>query len=639
MNIYKAKSSVAILAGGMGTRLKERSGGVPKPMVKLLGKPVLQYQIELCRKYGFCNILLLVHHQNEIISEYFGDGDKFGVSINYLTEKEPRGTYGALYDALPNLEDRFLVLYGDTYLDVDLRKFWDAHITSDAIGTLLIHPNDHPHDSDLVKVNSENIIQTIHSYPHRSELKERNLVNAALYVLEKTGLQNIEPLNNASDIAKYFFTELIKKGNKLQGYITPEYIKDMGTPERLDKVVCDINNGLTERLSSRKLRSAIFLDRDGTLIREKNHLISPDQLELLPGVASSIKNLNCNGKLVVLITNQPVVARGEIELEDLELIHNRLEFELGVEGAYIDRIYFCPHHPDKGFLGEVSELKVECLCRKPKSGLIDKACKDLSIDRSTSWMIGDTTTDVETGRRAGLRTILLRTGYGGRDIKYFSRPNYVCTDIEDAVNWVLCGHNEMKRRVAPLALKLIKTNRRLILIGGLARSGKSFAAEVLRELLGNFDITAHVISLDGWLKERMQRQEGAGVCDRYKLSEAAKIIIEIMNSKSRQLLIEPIYDRVTGVSGSITIEHSIGPEDILIVEGVPALLINELTTDKNSLNVYIDVKASLRQERLYKDYNWRGIDSDKINKILKSREFDEIPQVVDSRKIADYIIK
>lgn len=638
MNLKSSYCNVAILAGGKGTRLSSRSGELPKPMVPILGKPVLEYQIDLCRKHGFTNIALLVHDRYERICEHFGDGSALGVTLTYVVEENPRGTSGALRDALHVLADTFLLLYGDTYMDVDLLRIWKAHAASGAAGTLFLHPNDHPQDSDLVKIDADASVLDILPYPHPEDCNARNLVNAALYVLNRAGLEDVTPTEGKADIAKHMFPKMLKLSRRLYGYVSPEYIKDMGTPDRLDKVERDLIAGLPERLSGRNLRSAVFLDRDGTLNREINHLKSPDQIELLPGVSGAVRRLNQNGTLAVVVTNQPVLARGDITFEELDRIHGELESQLGAGGAFIDGLYICPHHPDKGFSGEVLQLKRQCQCRKPESGLIEQACKDLSIDRRRSWLIGDTTSDIEAGRRAGLRTILLRTGHAGSDAKFSVRPNYVCPDLPDAIDWVLDGHSDLSRGVAPVAVA-VSQGKRLVLIGGLARTGKSFFAQVLTELLQALGRESHIISLDGWLKPKNQRSEGTGVCSRFDLTEIGPAIEAVMQSSTRKLISEPLYDRINGIAGGLSIEHSIGPEDILIVEGVPALLIDELVTLSGTVKVYIEVEPRIRANRLSKDYSWRGEQIGRQTVLPISRENDETPIVTQSRNLADFIFQ
>lgn len=638
MNASIKNNKVAILAGGMGTRLRERSGDLPKPMVPVLGKPLLHYQIELCRKHGFTDIALLVQHRHEKISEYFGDGSAFGVTLSYAIEDEPRGTAGALRDALPILGERFLVLYGDTFMDVNLRKFWDAHAAFGGVGTLFLHPNDHPQDSDLIVIDANGAIRTILPYPHPQGLDVRNLVNAALYVLDRAGLEDVTPSEGKADIAKHMFPRMLNLGRPLYGYVSSEYIKDMGTPERLDKVERDFVLGLPERLSGRQLRSAVFLDRDGTINREVNHLNSPDQLELLPGVVDAIRRLNRNGTLAVIITNQPVVARGDLSFQDLDRIHARLESRLGAGGAFLDGIYFCPHHPDKGFPGEVVELKGTCTCRKPEPGLIDQACRDLDIGRQDSWMVGDTTSDIEAGRRAGIRTVLLRTGHAGVDAKHVVRPDYTAPDLEDAVDWILVGHAELSRRLASIAVEA-SNSCRLVLIGGLARAGKSYAAQVLKELLHTLGRKAHVISLDGWLKPKSERREGSGVLKRYDLASASSAIADVAASSSRVVLYEPLYERLARNADNQRIEHSIGPNDVLIVEGVPALLMDDLLVLPSVMRVYIDVAHDTREKRLKQDYVWRDTPAEEQLVTLAHRELDETPIVEQSRIVADFVVE
>lgn len=637
MSFSLPKCQVAILAGGIGSRLRERSGDMPKPMVPVLGKPVLQHQIELCRKYGFADIALLVGYRHEKIFEYFGEGSTLGVKLRYVVEAQPRGTAGSLRDALPVLSDRFLLLYGDTFLDVDLRKLWNAHEVSGAVGTLFLHPNDHPHDSDLVEIDAVGYVKAILTYPHPEGREVRNLVNAALYVLNRAGLEDVTPAEGMGDITKHMFPQMLELKRHLHGYVSSEYIKDMGTPERLDKVERDYVAGLPELLSGRNLRSAVFLDRDGTINREVTHLRVPDQLELLPGSCAAIRKLNRSGKLAVVITNQPVIARGDASFEGLDRIHSRLDSLLGAGGAYLDGLYLCPHHPDRGFPGEVAELKRLCNCRKPEPGLIEQACRDMGIGRQDSWMVGDTTSDVDAGRRAGLRTVLLRSGHAGTDAKCAVRPDYVASDLSEAVEWILEGHADLSRRLAPIAVE-ISRGTRLVLIGGLARAGKSYSAQVLKELLNPLGRKAHVISLDGWIKPRSKRKEGLGIYQRFDLADASAAIATAMSSKSRVQILEPLYDRLARSPSAQCKEHSIGPADVLIVEGVPALLMSDLLSLAGVMKVYVDVVSDLREARLTREYTWRGTPFEEQLVTMNSREIDETPIVEQSRMFADFVI-
>ena len=425
-----------ILAGGKGTRLKEVSGNLPKPMVPVLGKPLLRYLIEQCVEYGIFNIKLLVSYKKEVIEDYFGDGSQYGASIQYIVEDIPRGTAGALMDALPELDEQFLVVYGDTFFDIDLGAFWIFHQNRAGDASIFLHPNDHPHDSDLVEVNSNLQVQKIHPYPHDNQWRQ-NLVNAAVYMFNKSALKGIDFVSDRPDIAKELFPLMLESEKKLYGYISTEYIKDMGTPKRLSKVEKDNNSGKVKSLKKQTPKMAIFLDRDGTINQEVNHLSSQEQFELIDGVGEAICQINAAGILTVVVTNQPVIARGELKESELKVIHNKMDTLLGRHGAYLDRLYYCPHHTDSGFEGEIEALKFNCECRKPKIGLFAQAKNDLNIVLEKSWVVGDSTRDILAAQNAGMKSILVRTGHAGKDGSYEVTPDFVAEDLNEAVELIL----------------------------------------------------------------------------------------------------------------------------------------------------------------------------------------------------------
>ena len=146
---------------------------------------------------------------------------------------------------------------------------------------------------------------------------------------------------------------------------------------------------------------------------------------MLDGVGEAVRKINLSGYLAIVATNQPVIARGEVTVEGLQEIHNKMETMLGKEGAYLDGIYYCPHHPDKGFDGEVKELKIVCECRKPKAGLLLQAAQDFNIDLSQSWMIGDSENDVLAGKNAGCKTALIGESDYGQNLRVTSLLNFV----------------------------------------------------------------------------------------------------------------------------------------------------------------------------------------------------------------------
>ena len=202
----------------------------------------------------------------------------------------------------------------------------------------------------------------------------------------------------------------------MAAYDSPEYVKDMGTPERYHSVSRDFQNGVVKAKNLSHPQKAVFLDRDGTINKYVGFLRNIDDFALLPGAAEAIKRINESGYLCIVVTNQPVIARGEVNAEELDMIHNKMETLLGEQGAYIDGLYYCPHHPHKGYAGEIPELKFDCECRKPKPGMLIRAAKDFNIDLSLSWMIGDGENDVKAGINAGCHTALIGTERFGQEI-------------------------------------------------------------------------------------------------------------------------------------------------------------------------------------------------------------------------------
>ena len=426
-----------ILAGGLGTRLKARLGDLPKPMIPIAGKPLLEHHVELARRHGFSEIIIFACYRPDLIEGHFGNGSRWGVRISYIIEKEPLGTAGAVLAGFDSLVDQFLVLYGDTMVNVDLERIWKAHIDHQASSTLLLHPNDHPLDSDLVETDGAGWIRAFHGRPHPPGSYFQNLVNAGLYVISKEALRPWSDRPAFLDFAKDLFPAMLNRDAKLYGYNTPEYIKDIGTPQRYDRICAEFERGIIQRSSLSTPQRAVFLDRDGTINSEVDGVTSAEKLELLPGAAEAIHLLNHHGFRVVLITNQPVVAKGFCTEADIQNIHNKLETLLGAEHAVRDRIYYCPHQPEKGFPGERADLKIECNCRKPNLGMVVQAAQDLNIDLHSSWLIGDSTTDLQTAKNAGVRSILVRTGYAGRDGKHAAQPDHTFENLSEAAQWIV----------------------------------------------------------------------------------------------------------------------------------------------------------------------------------------------------------
>lgn len=427
-----------IMAGGKGSRLLSITNDeIPKPMVPVDGKPLLEYQVEKLKSYGIKKIVMIVGHLGEKIVDHFKDGKDFGVEIDYIFEKEPLGTAGAFYYLKDKIDAKdFMLVFGDIFFDMDFDRMEDFHFKNSALTTLLAHPNGHPYDSDLIQTDDTGRVIGFDSKHNVRDYWYDNMVNAGMYIINKRLLDLVkEPVK--TDFEKDILANQVKLGASIYAYHTPEYVKDVGTVDRINATVEELKSGLIQSKNLKKKQRAIFLDRDGTMNVSKGFISKADDLELIPGTIDAIKAINKSGALAIVITNQPVIARGECSFEELHNIHNKLKTLLGKKGAFVDDIFYCPHHPDKGFEGEVPELKFDCECRKPKTGMIDEAVKKYNINLSKSYMVGDSTMDLETARNAGIKSVLVNTGFAGNDGKYDRSCDIEADNLFDAVEKII----------------------------------------------------------------------------------------------------------------------------------------------------------------------------------------------------------
>jgi mannose-1-phosphate guanylyltransferase / phosphomannomutase len=424
-----------ILAGGKGTRLGSLTSEIPKPLVEINGKSILEHQLDYLKKEKFTDVIVLTGHLGQKIHEFLGDGSAFGLKIECLQETTPLGTAGCLAAIKDRLKSDFLLLYGDVILDINIHGLTKFHQNHGAVATLVVHPNDHPDDSDLVIADKDGKINAFISKKEHGGNFLDNLVNAAMYVLSPDVLDYIAL--EKCDFIRDIFPKVLKDQKSIFAYNTTEYIKDVGTPERIKQVGRHLKSGLVAQRNLINPQKAFFLDRDGTINEEIGLLSDVKNLKLIPGSENAIKKINQSGFLAVCVTNQPVIARNLCDFKDLANIHKKLATLLGAGNAYLDRLYFCPHHPDKDYPEERPEYKIKCTCRKPEIGMIKQAALDMNIDLSQSYIIGDRTVDIETGHRAGVKSILVKTGAGGKDGKFNSTPDYCFNNLEAAIDSII----------------------------------------------------------------------------------------------------------------------------------------------------------------------------------------------------------
>lgn len=620
------KLKAIIIAGGKGTRLGSMTQDIPKPMVEINKKPILEYQIELLKRYGIKEIILVVNHLYTIIEDYFSNGQNHGVSIDYFVEPMPLGTVGGIKELENELSEDFLVLYGDVMMDVDFDRLIHFHKNHQGTATLVLHPNDHPYDSDLVEVDNNDKIIAFYSKPHPQNIYLPNMVNAGLYVFSPEIFSFLNKGEKA-DFGKDIFPKIYKQTN-LYGYNTPEYLKDMGTLDRLEQVTNDVVSGKVERFNLSNQRRAIFLDRDGVINLHKDYIYTPEMLELYDFVGAALKKINQSEYLSVVVTNQPVVARNLTTEEGLKKIHHKMESLLGEQHAKFDAIYYCPHHPDIGFEGENKALKIDCDCRKPKPGMLLEAAKRFNIDLPNSYIIGDSERDIVAGISAGVHTIGVMTGCGNKD--GFVRPDYLFANLLEAVNFII---EDPLQHLAQYVLEEFKksVNRPYIIaIGGNTRGGKSTLSTYLKKFFIQNKHTATTIHLDNWIKEKEERQEQDDVYKRFNTHQMVEDLKFLFEGNEITLYPYRAHKNMERAEKEIRLNN----EEVIIIEGVVALgveYIREIADHK----IFVNIEMEELKKRMYDYYLWKGYTLSEIENIFEKRKIDEYEPVALHSQYAD----
>jgi histidinol-phosphate phosphatase family protein len=618
-----------IVAGGKGSRLAEFTLDVPKPMLKIGGKPLLQHQIELLKKYDIDEIIILVNYKKNVIMDYFGDGKALGVAISYFEEKEPLGTVGGIKEIESQLSDYFLVLYGDVMVNMDLNRLLAFHVIKNSGCTLVLHPNNHPADSDLVEINVAGRVTAFHPKPHSTGLIYRNLVNAGVYVFSTSILQWLEKGKKA-DFGRQIFPAIY---NKVQmfGYHTAEYLKDMGTPERLEEVNRDWKSGRIEASAYEHKKKAFFLDRDGVLNDEKNFVSRPEDLQLYEFTADAVRRINESGYLSVVVTNQSAVARNLCTIEDVEAIHRKLETDLGAKGAWLDAIYFCPHHPDRGYPEENPIYKTDCDCRKPKTGMFMKAAEKFNIEFSGSVMIGDSERDIQAGKNAGCVTVGVRTGYGIK--KTTVMPDYFFENLQEAVIFIL---DEPYKKLFHTLAETYKNKRKeqfIISVAGNARSGKSVLSAYLQQKFREHHRKVLRLELDHWLLPENKRDQCKNVYDRFRLTDMVADISRMLSGETISVFTYANHPE----RQSFPVQYSAKDHQVIILDGIVALS-HEFLRNVSDFRIFLEIPEEIFYSRFIQYYRWRGKSLEEARALMEKRKSDEYQLIEKESKFADLVI-
>ncbi len=432
-------TKAVIVAGGFGTRLSSLYPDVPKALVPIMGKTILQRQLEILRDNGIKEIYITLGHKADKVESFLKENE-FGVKTHTIVENEPMGTGGALYFLKDKLKESFFVCMGDILFDMDIQRLASFHEQKKAAVTLVVHPNSHPYDSDLIVLDQqEKAVALLSKTKSRPDLYN-NIVNAGAYVFSAKVFEKITKPTRI-DLEKDIIAPMMSRGEGVYGYNTSEYLKDVGTPKRVKQAEFEFSRGTVSNKNLKKKQRAIFLDRDGTINKYQGLISQHNDFELEDCAAEAITKINQSSYLAIAITNQPVIARNLCNLDELAMIHQKMDVLLGLKGAYLDKLFFCPHHPDSGYPEERKEYKIKCKCRKPATGMIKEAEQKYNLDLSRCWIIGDSTLDIQAGINANVKAILVKTGVGGTDKKYPAKPCFVANNLLEAVNFCLESRN------------------------------------------------------------------------------------------------------------------------------------------------------------------------------------------------------
>ena len=390
--------SVVVLAGGRGTRSADPSKAKLAQVIN--GASLMEWHLRLIQNTPVREVIVVAGHAGDQVEELCDSINHPLIKIKVLHEVEQHGTVNALRFAAENSDaSEFLVILGDILMSLDLPTMLQEWEQSKKAVAVVVHPSTHPEDSDAVFTSFDGGVKVTPKKTSRIDIP--NMSSAGLFAITRAGLERYSKCRDfGSDVLPAAGAD-----GELFAFISSHYLKDTGTPERLQAAQADVISGAFNRRGSLAPRKAIFLDRDGVVNPALPEIYHPQDYALAPGVAEAIREANKSGIPVFIVTNQPGIAKGFMTESAHEGIRARMDALLGAQGAFIDDYAYCPHHPEGGFEGEVPELKIVCDCRKPAPGLALTLSHAHAIDLSGSVMVGDTQMDAGLAKATGMKFI------------------------------------------------------------------------------------------------------------------------------------------------------------------------------------------------------------------------------------------
>ncbi len=631
----------AIVAGGMGTRAAGMTADrIPKALLPVGGVPIIFRQMRVLRREGVTRVSVLAGHLGDRLQPALEhEAAALDLGLQIIIEPTPRGTAGCLGALKPGLAET-LIVYGDMLFDIALAPLTEFHRSHEALLTIVAHPNDHPRTSDLI-VEQDGLVKAILPYREPREDDHRNLVPAGLYLVSPAFFAHLKHYAKA-DMIGDVLPALVASGARIAAYNTSEYLRDVGTPSRHRMAEHDLAAGRVEALNNTHSRPAIFFDCDGVLNEEPGlqGAVTADDVKVIPGAGAAIRFAREAGRLAIAVTNRPQVAKGFVTFEGLAKILGRLEAQLAADGGVLDRIYFCPHHPEAGFTGEIPALKVRCECRKPGTLLLRRALTELPIDQRRSALIGDSLRDIGAARSFGIWAYGVRTGAGCRDSERYRReigsppvPDLMFENVSEAVDFDL--------EYLALAAPVVASIRRLmagkdapILVGvcGRSRAGKTVTAHAIVRALAEDEIACLHVRLDDWIVPTGERVVNCTAEARNRVDAMPNVVEALRAGASVRA---PGYDAATRGPGH-PVTYDPAGRSVIVLEGnfaghrsIRSLL---------DLIVFAAVPEPLQRARFAAFYRWKGLQQKAIQVLWRERAADEWPAVDAQRSSADFVM-
>lgn len=406
-----------ILCGGLGSRISKRYKNTPKALIKFNQKENLKHLVENLKKNSIKNFIFLTKHKSRFIKTFIKK--KLNIEFKIYDDNFYTGTGGAILNQIENLENEFIVVLGDLYCEFNFKKFINFAKKKKSDVCLSVHSNSHPFDSDTVEFNSNFLIKKI--FLKNSNQKRENNALSGIYYFKKKYFYNLIYKKKNIDLIKDI---LFKKNKKIYAYKSLDYVKDFGTIKRINQVKKDLKE------KKRKIDFGVFIDRDGVINKEIGPVTKEKDFHIIKGTGKSIRKLNKKFIPCFLISNQAGVANKLIKLKNLKLINIKLDNYLAKFGAYLDDLLICPNSQNK----KISTKKFSFLWkdRKPNPGMIIELCKRHNINIEKSYFIGDSDIDILCGKKANMKTILVKSPRT-KKYKFNVEPDIKVNKLSDSI--------------------------------------------------------------------------------------------------------------------------------------------------------------------------------------------------------------